>query len=342
MREFLASHNDDGVSPQVVRGGPRGRGGVRGPRKAAKPRGDITARLSKVNQAFLSGEYEAALDLAFEVIRINAETHQAWITVGSIFREQGDTSKALSAMIYAAHLRPKDVSAWIQCASYALETIYDDEADNLQKARVCYSAALRADHYNLDARLGKGMVCHRQGHFSAAISEYKFVLKRRPYDLETVRKLAEACADSKHPGNVVPTAIAAYEAYFEHEKVSPSYHATSPPWQDVAIYVDLFASTSRYVDAIHGLKALARWFLGRGGEEYWEKWQEDDREWDAADERRVDVPEFVLSPADISLYGQGLPHDLRARLAVYRLKLRNEPEAMVSSSLVSVASKQLN
>src|SRR5687768_9199242 len=104
VRQFLASHHGAGESSISGRGAPRGRG-ARGPRKAAKPRGDITARLAKVNQAFLSGDYDRALDLAFEVIRINAETHQAWTALSSTFAEIGDTSKALSAMVYAAHLR---------------------------------------------------------------------------------------------------------------------------------------------------------------------------------------------------------------------------------------------
>lgn len=329
MRDFLASQRGEDGPSSVGRLGGRGRGGVRGPRKAAKPRGDITARLSKVNQAFLSGEYGLALDLAFEVIRINAETHQAWITVASIFREQGDSSKALSAMIYAAHLRPKDVSGWLQCASYATQTIFDDEAENLHKARLCYSAALRADHSNVDARLGKAIVCHRQGHISAAISEYKIVLKHRPYDLEIVRKLAEACVDSKHPGNVIPSAIAAYERYFERAKADMAHNETSAPWQDIGIYVDLFASTGRYLNAIRELKSLSRWFLGRGDEKYWDDWQDDDREWDADHQRRVGVLGFVPLAKDSNLYGQGLPHDLRVRLAIYRLRLGADSEAMV-------------
>ncbi|CAM1502792.1 Fc.00g075680.m01.CDS01 [Cosmosporella sp. VM-42] len=324
---FLASRGDEGAASRVVRGGPHRRGGARGPRKAAKPRGDITARLSKVNQAFMGGDYDRALDLAFEVIRINAETHQAWITVASIFQEQGDSSKALSAMIYAAHLRPKDVSGWLQCATFALDTIVDDEAENLYKARVCYSAALRADHSNVDARLGKATVCHRQGHLSAAISEYKQVLKRRPFDLEIVRRLAEACVDNKHSEAVVPAAIEAYERYFEHEKLHVSHIMSHAPWQDIGIYVDLFASTGRYFDAIRELKALSRWFLGRGGEQYWDLWQEDDREWDADHDRRVVVSNFLADSSDLTLYGQGLPHDLRARLAIYRLRQRNEAEA---------------
>ncbi|KAG8420461.1 transcription factor TFIIIC subunit tfc4 [Metarhizium acridum] len=106
VREFLASHRGTVDVPRLSRGTSRGRA-PRGPRKAAKPRGDITARLSKVNQAFLSGDYEQAMDLAFEVIRINAETHQAWTALSSIFRERGEMDRALSAMVYAAHLRQR-------------------------------------------------------------------------------------------------------------------------------------------------------------------------------------------------------------------------------------------
>ncbi|KAH7127730.1 hypothetical protein EDB81DRAFT_809969 [Dactylonectria macrodidyma] len=327
VREFLASQRDETGLSREARSAPRGRG-ARGPRKAAKPRGDITARLSKVNQAFLGGDYALALDLVFEVIRINAETHQAWTTLSSIFREQGDLSKALSAMVYAAHLRPKDVSGWLLCASFALDTMENDETDHLHTARLCYSAALRADHTNIDARLGKALVCHRQGHLSAAIAEYKIVLKRRPFDLEIVRKLAEACVDNKHAEAAVPTAVAAYERFFQHERVMVAQDLRAAPWHDVGIYVELFASTGRYLDAIRQLKSLSRWFLGRGAENFWENWQTDDCEWDADDERRAVVSEFRAGTYDLSVYGQGLPHDLRARLAIYRFRVGDDVEAM--------------
>ncbi|KAH6890293.1 hypothetical protein B0T10DRAFT_485479 [Thelonectria olida] len=327
VREFLATQRDEGAPSREVRGSARARGS-RGPRKAAKPRGDITARLAKVNKAFLGGDYELAMDLVFEVIRINAETHQAWTTLSSIFREQGDLNKALSAMVYAAHLRPKDVGGWLRCATFALDTLETDEAGNLHTARLCYSAALRADGTNIDARLGKGMVCHRQGHLAAAIAEYKIVLKKRPYDLEIVRKLAEACVDNKHADTAVPAAISAYERFFEHEKRVVAQEPGHAPWHDVGIYVELFASTGRYSDAIGQVKSLSRWFLGRGAEAYWDNWQSDDREWDADDERRTSVPEFSAGTCDSSFYGQGLPHDLRARLAIYRFRVGDNYEAM--------------
>lgn len=332
VREFLSSHRGPDASSRPIRGGPRGRG-TRGPRKAVKPRGDITARLSKVNQAFLNGDYSKALDLVSEVIRINAETHQAWTALSSIFQEQGETKRALSAMVYATHLRPKDVSGWLGCASYALDTAEDDEAGNLQTARLCYSAALRADPTNVEARIGKATVCHRQGHLAAAISEYNNILKHHPRDLDIVRKLAEACVDNKHADSALPSAIAAYKRYFDHEMTNPSLQELDGPWHDVGIYVELFASAGRYHDAIRELKALARWLMGRASEHYWDQWQEDDREWDDDDERRSLVPDYVAGRFASSFCGTTLPHDLRVRLAIYRLRLGDSTEALVSKDV---------
>ncbi|KAF5981140.1 TFIIIC-like transcription initiation factor, partial [Fusarium bulbicola] len=327
VRTFLADQRGENDASPASRGLPRGKG-ARGPRKAAKPRGDITARLSKVNQAFLSGDYPLALDLVFEVIRINAETHQAWTTLSSIFHEQGDMSKSLSAMVYAAHLRPKDVNGWLHCASSALGNVADDEAGNLNTARLCYSAALRADHTNIDARLGKGLVCHRQGHLAAAISDYKVVLEHRPYDIEIVRKLAEACVDNKQAEAAVPSAIAAYKRFFDHERAKPQMEIMEAPWRDIGIYVELFAATGRYQEAIQESKSLSRWLLGREAEAYWDQWTSDDREWDMDDERRAAVPGFIAGVSSPDTYGQSFPWDLRARLAIYRFRLSDEDEAM--------------
>ncbi|KAF4120247.1 hypothetical protein GMORB2_3048 [Geosmithia morbida] len=333
VREFLATHrggsNGDPTIPSpsssAVRGASRSR--ARGPRKAAKPRGDITARLSKVNQAFLAGDYPRALDLASEVVRINAETHQAWTAMASIFEEMGEVNKSLSAMVYAAHLRPKDVGGWLRCATFALDTMENEDDENLHTARLCYSAALRADSRNMEARVGKAMVCHRQGHLAAAINEYNTILKRRPHDLEIVRKLAEACIDNKHTDASVNSATSAYKRYFDFEVANTTWQPRVDLWHDVGIYVELFASNGRYSDAIRELKSLARWLVGRPLEKYWDEWQADDREWDAEVDRRYLVPEFNSSRSNEALYGDALPRDQRARLAIYRLGLGNDEEA---------------
>ncbi|KHO00884.1 Tetratricopeptide-like helical [Metarhizium album ARSEF 1941] len=328
VREFLASQKGTADVSGLPSGTSKGRG-PRGPHKAAKPRGDITARLSKVNQAFLSGDYEQALDLAFEVIRINAETHQAWTALSSIFRERGEMDRASSAMVYAAHLRPKEVSGWLGCASFALDSITgeDDEAGNLHTARLCYSAALRADPTNIEARLGKADVCHRQGHLFAAITEYNNVLKRRPYDLETIRKLAEACIDSKNAATLVPSAVNAYRQYFDHAMSESQQEVQYMLWHDVGIYGGLLAQVERNQEAISELKRLSRWLLGRSVETFWDDWRDDDREWDISDDRRASVPEFSRLSNNSTQFGQSLPLDLRIRLATYRLRNGDELEA---------------
>lgn len=319
-------------SSTSFRGARGSRGRARGPRQAAKPRGDITARLAKVNKAFLTGDYENALLLASEVIRINAETHQAWTALASIFAEMGEADKSLAAMVYAAHLRPKEVGGWLRCAAFAME-IVDNHGDDskLHSARLCYAAALRAEPANVDARLGKANVCHRQGHLGTAISEYNNVLKRQPQDLDVVRKLAEVCIDSKHSATAVESAAEAYRRYFDLERERSLHGAKDDLWYDVGIYVDLYGSQDRYLDAIRELRSLSRWLVGRTSETYWDQHMLDDREWDEDDLRRALIPQYQARELSGPLYGNALPLDLRARLAIYRLGLDHEDEAFVGS-----------
>lgn len=329
VREFLESHRGTSGQSRPIRGSGRARG-PRGPRKAAKPRGDITARLAKVNQAFLAADYSTALDLVSEVIRINAETHQAWTALASIFQEQGEPTRALSAMVYAAHLRPKDVSGWMTCASFALDIATEDDTSNLKTARLCYSAALRADATNLEARLGKAAICHTLGHYAQAIQEYNLILKNHPTDLEIVRKLAETCVDNKYSGTSVLSAVTAYQRFFDYITTTPTAGELSELWYDIGIYVDLLSSADENSRAVQQLRLLARWMVGRASETFWDG-VEDDREWDPDNDRKSQVPSFT----EIHIDGQpyDLPIDLRARLAILRLRLSDWQEAKASGIL---------
>ncbi|KAM3450949.1 hypothetical protein MY3296_005725 [Beauveria thailandica] len=327
VREFLASHEGSGDGHPYGRPSRGGRGS-RGPRKAAKPRGDITARLSRVNQAFLTGDYDRALELVSEVIRINAETFQAWTALASIFREQGELDRALAAMMYAAHLRPKDIGGWMSCAAYALNNFGGDEEANMKTARLCFSAALRADPHNREARLGKAAMCHSQGHYSQAILEYNYLLRQRPADLDIVRKLAETCADGKENISNNASAKTAYRRFFDSVIPNGPGDRFEGLWYDIGIYADLCASSGSYRETIKELKALARWMVGRASEHYWDHVQDDDREWDMDSSRRSQCTDFTNSLFSPSRYGESLPLDLRMRLAMLRLRLLDKDEAM--------------
>ncbi|KAF0315356.1 RNA polymerase III transcription factor tfiiic [Colletotrichum asianum] len=336
VREFLSSHQgtvtvDDEDEHELRR--PRAamrskaatRSTIRGPRQAAEPRGDIKFRLARVNQAFMSGEYDRARNLVFEIIRINAETHQAWTVLASIFREEGHSDKALMAMVIAAHLRPKDGPGWMSCASFAMSLAEEGQDGALKTALMCYSSAVKAQPTNLDARLGRAEASQAQGFLSQAIAEFSYVLERRPFDIGIVRRLAEACADLGGAEDV-ERAVVAYQTYFTHAHAEDRGAGDELSWHDVGIFVELFACAGDYANAMLQLKSLSRWMLGRRNEGLWDECV-DDREWDKEHTRRLQIPAFDPSAYDLYTYGLGLPLEFRARLALYRLKIRDDQES---------------
>ncbi|KAI3535594.1 RNA polymerase III transcription factor tfiiic [Colletotrichum tamarilloi] len=339
VREFLSSHHTTGASagagidgddgglrraPPISRSKHASRS-IRGPRKAAEPRGDIKLRLAGVNQAFMSGNYALARDLVFEIIRINAETHQAWTVLASIFREEGANDQALMAMVISAHLRPKDFAVWMDCASFAMSLAEGGQEGALKTALMCYSSAIKAQPTSLEARLGRAEASHRQGFFSQAITEFTYVIERRPLDIDVVRRLAEACADSGGMEDV-QKAVSAYKTYFAHARSIEQEAGGELSWHDIGIYVELFACAGDFANAIADLKSLSRWLLGRPNDQLWDACF-DDREWDRDHSRRVQIPSFDPSAYNMYTYGMGLPLEFRARLALYRLKIRDDEES---------------
>ncbi|CAK7274464.1 transcription factor TFIIIC subunit tfc4 [Sporothrix epigloea] len=365
---FLTEH----LGPQAAGDGPAS-GAVRrrrGPRKAAEPSGEVKLRLQQAHQLFMDNRYEDALEALHEIIRVNAEIHAAWSLLGSINEDLGRREEALMAMVFAAHLEPKNVAGWLSTADFALAeaAAVDEEAaaendgeeddqereeerqsrrlQNLQIARLCYSGAIRADKDNIPAHLGKANVCLEFGQATNAATEYVRVLKRRPLALQVLRNLAEASYDSVRGSETIQAAIKAYHkvtAYLRSKSTAVSQSYVEPfllldggeefSWMDITIYVELYAALEQYEEAITVLKSLARWMLGRGGpdEEYWTKVESthEDCEWDRYDEpRRRKVPGFQPGRYPPSTYGEGLPIDLRTKLAVYRLKLGHEEEAI--------------
>lgn len=328
-----SSEEEDAVTAEHGRGGRgRGRGKARsifrGPRKAAEPTGDIRARLGQASQAFIEEDYERAKSLVEEVIRINAETYEAWTLLASVFRELGNTEKTLLALIYAAHLRPKDAAQWLAAARFALEETGEHRAKHLPSAKFCFSSAIRANPKDdFEARYGKATVLRELGSSSAAIAEYKQILKQKPHDTGILREIAEAYIDIDR----VQPAQDLYKDAIQFYKASDSVPGEEFTWSDANIYLELYSYAGQYADAIHELRSLARWFLGREAEGFWDEYPDDDREWDATDERRLLTPNFDPERFDSVQYGNGLPLEFRVKLGQYRLKTKNKSEALVRS-----------
>jgi len=305
----------------------RGKGILRGPRKAAEPTGDIKFRMSQASQAFIDENYEEAKEIVFEVVRINAETYEAWTLLASIWKELGDLDKTLMALMYASHMRPKDVRGWLNAARFALEEVDGNREKMLGSAKFCYSSAVRANPKDdVEARLGKAVVYRELGNPASAIAEYERVLKRRPHDTEILRLMAETYIDKDD----VEAAKNLYrESISFYRTAADIYQAFG--WSDINIYVELYGYLGQHAEAIVELKSLSRWLLGRQHETFWDDITGDDREYDTDDVRRAQVPEFVSGRNDFHQYGAGLPLELRVKLGIHRLRLEDYGEALVSS-----------
>jgi general transcription factor 3C polypeptide 3 (transcription factor C subunit 4) len=303
-----------------------GRGILRGPRRAAEPTGDIKLRLSKANEAFIAGHYDEARIIILEVIRINAETYEAWTILSTIFQELGQINDSVMALIYASHLRPKDVAGWLRCAQFAQEETGENWRNYLPSANFCYSSALRADSKCVEARLGKASIYLERNRPAGAISEYKSILKIHPHDLKVVRYLAAAYVDN----NEIQSAKDLYKEMFAYLRSSSNMDEQAVTWNDVNAYITLYECLKEHTAALVELKSLSRWLLGRESEEFWDEITDDDREWDVDSSRRLGIPKFDVNKFPLSTYGDGLPLELRVKMGLCRLDLGFQEEAMVS------------
>jgi general transcription factor 3C polypeptide 3 (transcription factor C subunit 4) len=309
----------------IAPGSKRRAAGPKGSNIAA-PSADIMVELSKASEAWGQARFEEALDITLEIIRVNAETWDAWVMLSSIYEETGAMAEAIMAKCFAAHLRPRDFDGWLNCAHYALDDVTPGQREsNLATAQLCFSAAIRANSKSLKARVGKANCALEAGNSNVAAAEYSKVLKRRPYDMVLLRNMAEAAFDARNAKRYVEQARGYYENLIKWIRSGGQPLRGNFEWSDVIIFVEMCAFLEKYSDAALALRSLARMLIGRAAEEFWDRF-DDDREWDQDEERREEVAEYDPHKYPHEMYGSALPLDLRAKLVVYRLKLQQEEE----------------
>ncbi|RKF80761.1 Transcription factor tau subunit sfc4 [Golovinomyces cichoracearum] len=310
----------------------RSRGPPRGPRKAAEPTADIKMRLGIANEHFQALNYTETIAAAAEIIRINAETYEAWNLIATSLHELGQVDNALKALMYAAHLRPKEPLPWVVAAEYALNETGSLRERYLTNAAFCYSGAIRANPRDLDIRFKKAAVLIERGNLGNAIAEYRHILSRCPHDLGVLDTLAELSIDCGD----VQSVLALYAQSIAHFQSFNDVSTTLFDWSNVDVYITLHEFSGDHKRAILELKSIARWLLGRKDEEYWDNIIDNDCEWDLDDSRRISVPGFKLGKHPWASYGHSLPIQLRMKLGLYRLQLGYHDEAMIHFDIIGL------
>ncbi|KAI1106866.1 TPR-like protein [Jackrogersella minutella] len=330
-KKYLKS--DD--KPQRSRGGRGGRGTKkRGPRKAAEPTGDIKYRLNMASNAYMDGRVDEAIDYVHDAIRINAETYRAWILLASFLQEKGDKLGHYRAKWFATNLQPQIIDGWLECAELAIglrDELPEDEGLT-DEAVLSYSQALKIDNSHRAARHGRAALSIELGHLKKAIGDYVVLLESCVYDVYALRGLAEGCVLLADTGKSRFTdkpkmAIESYRSCIAHFRENGFDLHYPFDWQDIKIFVELLAYVGQFKNAIHELRSMSRWLLTRSDETFWDGY-DDDREWDVESIRRLQAEDYEDKKYPASSYGKGLPLEMRTKLAIYRLKLGQEDEAL--------------
>ena len=239
--------------------------------------------------------------------------------LSEIYFARGEDDKAVAALFSGAHAAPRNGKIWKQVADICLNRPTNDINQALEQAAYCYARAVDIDNDDYEARHQRADTNRRLQNYGKAMKDVKKLLQCMPHNPSVLRLVAEVCIET----NQIDMAKRACEEsirYFEQHEDEDD----DAPWSIVNVYVELFAHTGDYNQALIRLKQLSRWLLGRKDETYWDEVVEDDREWDAYEPRREEVEGYVPGQYPHEAYGDGLPLELRVKLGLYRLHLTRE------------------
>ncbi|EKX40741.1 hypothetical protein GUITHDRAFT_142603 [Guillardia theta CCMP2712] len=107
------------------------RGGSRMPQ-------EVKDKLGQATMKYAFGEFEAAIELSKEIIRILPHS-DVFALLGSIYEAKNELSSALSCIVIAALLNPKDISLWNRAASMSRDL------GNIPQAIYALNRAIKAD-----------------------------------------------------------------------------------------------------------------------------------------------------------------------------------------------------
>lgn len=314
----------------------RARGTSRAARKrATDPGRDFKECVAKASKAFFDGDLEKAADFARQAVKANPEVFQAHSLLSEILKAQGHDEDSVQALWFGAiTIRNSDV--WRLVAEKTLEVDDEDRSpERIKTAIECYGEAIKICkdiNIEYELRVAKLNLYLETKNIKFARLDCKNILKQWPGKSQYVKEYAQLTAGLQDSGELQKS-LDAYENCFDIYKDGDIFgdeEDENDPWDHLNIYLELLYHCGDPADGLEKAKRYARWFIGRQDEEFWDRYVDDDREWDSENDRRVYVGEFQQGKAsrDKAQYGDGLPIDIRVRMGLFRMKMGMKEEAL--------------
>ena len=327
-------HADIFRAPRLPRDPTAGRRGrKKGPKvtKHIDPGPEYREEATLANQAYFAEDFGTALEHIFNAIQINPEVYHGHVLFSEILEKQGRVRDAVYAITNGAAVK-RDPAVWVQVAERYLAFDGEDQDPNdIYSALKCYQEAVKLDKDNCEIREGKLRLLLETEDYMAARKECKALVRIRPGELDYVRQFASLCNMTGEREDR-ERALMAYETAFKLLENQSTIGTPDEQWDHLNVYLDLLHRNLRSQQGLAQAKRLARWFLGRKQDTFWDAWDIDDREFDNDNSRRGHVVQFQQGRVtrDLTKYGDGLPLDIRVKMGMFRAQmgLLHQPEAL--------------
>ncbi|KAK5173018.1 transcription factor TFIIIC subunit tfc4 [Saxophila tyrrhenica] len=301
---------------------PRGRG--RG-KAIADPGHEYKTLQARATTAYLDNDLEAAKEYTLAALKVNPEVWASYSLLFEITQKQGLEIESIQVLASGAPVK-RDPETWVEVAN-RLRALKGEDISEVEREFVlkCYEEAIKLEANNFSARRARMQLYCEVGYWHKARKECATILSLHPENLEILWQYAKLC-DTSGLLDDIRGAIDFYQRAFYLQSNQPTFGPAEEQWDHLNMYLEMVIKTGPAWKGLQDLKRIARWFLGRHRERFWEDVTQDDREFDEGPERRILLPQVQLGLAsqDSSLYGLGLPIELRVKLGIFRLQMGSD------------------
>jgi general transcription factor 3C polypeptide 3 (transcription factor C subunit 4) len=290
--------------------------------------------MQQANKYFMEGDLDNAIDNVRQAIQANPEVYHAHSLLSEILKARGYEEESIQALANGAHTA-RNPDVWQMVAGRLMECPDDLRTPaRIKQAIECYGEALKLikpDEAQLEVRAAKYELYKELGSLDnkGARLDCKSILRIFPYKTYFVAEYALLCSqfpDKSEQGKAIECYENAFKYYSDNHVTFGDEDDERNPWEHLNIYLDLIEMCGNPLTGIQTAKRVSRWFLGRRDEAFWDRYSEDDREFDVENDRRVYVEEWQQGKArhDESLYGAGIPIDIKVRIGQLRLQMGSQ------------------
>lgn len=234
------------------RGGKRRRrGGVRRKRSvvATKVPPELASVLGEANMLYVAHQYDEAILLLKDFIKKAPTIPDPYHTLGMIYEDRQDRTKALQFFLIACTLTPQDAELWKRVGRIA------KDENNLDQALFCFKKASSADPKDQEALFSYAELCREQGDNRRAAEVFRKLTVLIPNDLSLWMQIAEAY----HCNEQEDEAVDALKTCIEKAAgIEPAMRHQSSKYElnAVNMLADLYITLKKYRNAINVIHDL--------------------------------------------------------------------------------------